>query len=155
MCAGSVAAGIETKAREGQALMVADFGVMGHRHRLFAPVANPTCPVCIDFNSTVMFATLPAHFRETNQITLPAKAVMISPDVNFHQSRNDVFVFENGARIQLSQLPVGTNLKVVEADVVFAQRVIAAANAKASRTATPTPQSVRERSDELVPVHVG
>src|SRR6266849_2242895 len=59
MCAGSIAAGIKERAEVGDALIVKTFQRRHFRSspvnlKLFAPVNDPACPVCINFGSRLV-----------------------------------------------------------------------------------------------------
>jgi hypothetical protein len=129
MCAGSVAAGIKEKAGIGDALVVKDFEHVIQHHpgfmlskskqtfRLFALQGSPESPVCIECGSTVLFRNLPPGIQERAAVSMEAKAVLVNPDVDFHVRRDDVFAFDNGNCVKLSELPQGTKLDVIPATV--------------------------------------
>ena len=124
MCAGSIAAGIKERAEIGDALIVKTFQ-QGHFTRspvnlkLFAPVNNPACPVCINFGSTVLFRDLPVNIQQRAGVYVETEAELVSPDVDFHSARDDVFRFPNNATVKLSELPDGTLLDVIPARVTL------------------------------------
>ena len=119
MCAGSLAMGIKERAELGDALVVKSFGHGrgSPRVKLFAPANNTSCPICLPSGSTVLFRNLPVAIQEQNGVGAEARAVMTSPEVDFHTSRNDVFDFGNGHTIELSKLPDDTRLDFVPEDV--------------------------------------
>lgn len=124
MCAGSIAAGIKERAEIGDALIVKTFQ-RGHFRsspvnlKLFAPVNNPACPVCINFGSTVLFRNLPVNIQQRAGVYVETEALLVSPDVDFHSARDDVFRFPNNATMKLSELPDGTLLDVIPATVTL------------------------------------
>src|SRR5713101_7296231 len=89
MCAGSIAAGIKERAEIGDALILKTFQRGYFRSspvnlKLFAPVNNPACPVCINFGSTVLFRNLPVNIQQRAGVYVETEAELVSQDVGFH-----------------------------------------------------------------------
>ncbi len=124
MCAGSIAAGIKERAEIGDALIVKTFQ-RGHFRsspvslKLFAPVSNPACPVCINFGSTVLFRNLPVNIQQRAGVYVETEAELVSQDVGFHLVRDDMFRFPNSATVKLSELSDGTLLDVISATMTL------------------------------------
>lgn len=122
MCAGSIAAGIRTTAQIGDRVVVKTFSRGYFRGeqlvvKLFALADDPSCPVCVSFDSIVLFRNLPQDIQRRVGVGAEARAVLISPDVNFHHSRDDLFRIGKYGSVKLSELPDGTMLEVIPAFV--------------------------------------
>jgi len=124
VCRVNRGGGIKERGEIGDALIVKTFQRGHFRNspvnlKLFAPVNNPACPVCINFGSTVLFRNLPVNIQQRAGVYVETEAELMSPDVDFHSARDDVFRFPNNATVKLSELPDGTLLDVIPATVTL------------------------------------